>query len=106
MRYPFPEEAASFPWRVPCIKDILIIAHFCEKRMNKRLPVAWEWLAKYAELSILQVRAPVAQWIEQWPPEPCAGVRLASGVLSRCNAPFDETPLQAYAARGVFSEKR
>ena len=25
--------------------------------------------------------APVAQWIEQWFPVPCAGVRFPSGVL-------------------------
>lgn len=27
--------------------------------------------------------APVAQWIEQWPPEPCAGVRFPSGAFER-----------------------
>ena len=27
--------------------------------------------------------APVAQWIEQWPPEPCAGVRFPSGARER-----------------------
>ena len=27
--------------------------------------------------------APVAQWIEQWFPVPCAGVRFPSGVFAR-----------------------
>ena len=26
-------------------------------------------------------QAPVAQWIEQWPPEPCAWVRFPSGAM-------------------------
>lgn len=30
---------------------------------------------------ILFVIAPVAQWIEQWPPEPCAEVRFLSGAF-------------------------
>lgn len=29
------------------------------------------------------MNAPVAQWIERWPPEPEAQVRVLSGVLSK-----------------------
>ena len=39
-------------------------------------PVGWTFEAAAAALF-----APVAQWIEQWFPVPCAGVRFPSGVL-------------------------
>ncbi len=30
-----------------------------------------------------RTNAPVAQWIEQWPPEPCAYVRFVPGVMKK-----------------------
>ena len=35
---------------------------------------------KYAIILMFLQNAPVAQWIEHWPPEPCAVVRFHSGV--------------------------
>ena len=50
-------------------------------RHFKMIPVKQIELTYFTAGGYLQkVPAPVAQWIEQWPPEPCAGVRFAPGV--------------------------
>ena len=47
--------------------------------------------------------APVAQWIEQWFPVPCAGVRFPSGVLPGTYVQFRAVIISTVSIYGVLS---